>query len=336
MGISQNNIKFNRDQEGVHIHIPHSHFYIFVGIISLVLIVIASIFAYRYYLANYYDSSTNKKELQDLTPIQPPADIKKQLQEINTTEKKEEKKQQVIVTPPVASISAIIKVPVLMYHYVEYVQNKNDTTRISLNTTPYTLENEIQALIAAKYTFITMNELADVLDGKTNLPPNPIVMTFDDGYRDFATDAYPILKKYNTKATEYVISGFLNRPNHMLVSQVQQIANEGLVEIGAHTVDHAWLKGLSLKNASTEIFQSRIMLEELINKPVLSFAYPFGAFDDQSISLTKDSGFRTAVSTLPGVEASQANRFFLYRLRPGGRQGQYFITWLKAQTTTPL
>jgi len=222
-----------------------------------------------------------------------------------------------------------------MYHYVEYVANKNDKIRISLNTPPHILEEQIKTLISGGYNFMTNSELADVLDGKANLPSNPILLTFDDGYRDFYTDAYPILKKYNVKATEYVIAGFLDKPNHLLTTQLQEIARDGLIEIAAHTVHHVWLKGQTLKTVSDEVFQSREILEQIIHKPVVSFAYPFGAFDDQAIQVVKDAGFSSATSTLPGIDQDNVNRMFMFRLRPGGRTGKTLTTWLAQKKFGP-
>src|SRR5258708_6379398 len=222
-------IEIQRDEQSTNIHIQHKHLYLAIGIIVLFIAVGGGYFGYKYYLAHFYDSSTAKSELQDFNPPAPPSDIKKQIQQIEkqatvqpnnqiATSSSKINSATVSAIPLTGTISATLRVPIIMYHYVEYVQDKNDKLRIALDTTPYTLENEIQTLIAAGYNFITNNDLADALDGKTNLPANPILLTFDDGYRDFYTDAYPILKKYHVRATNYVIAGFLNRPNHLLTN----------------------------------------------------------------------------------------------------------------------
>lgn len=221
-----------------------------------------------------------------------------------------------------------LRVPILMFHYVEYVKDKGDTIRQSLDTTPYTFEEEIKTLVDAGYTFMTNSELADALDAKISLPPKPILLTFDDGYRDFYTDAYPVLKKYNVKATEYVITGFIGYPNNMTAEEIQEIATDGLVEIGAHTVDHANLKGMSEKRLVYEVEESKKTLEHLTGKPVVSFAYPYGAFDVPAIQEVAGAGFTSAVSTIPGADQLQIQRFFLYRLRSGGRTGKNLLSWL--------
>ena len=223
-----------------------------------------------------------------------------------------------------------LHVPILMYHYVEYVKDKGDTIRQSLALTPYTFEEEVKTLSEHGYTFMTNAELAEAFEGKTPLPRKPIVLTFDDGYRDFYTDVYPILKKYNAKATAYIISGFLDYPNNMHTWQLLEIANDGLVEIGAHTVNHAWLKGLAQKTVLYELMQSKKDIEALIARPVVSFAYPYGAFDVPSIQAVAQAGFTSAVSTVPGIDQPQTHRYFLYRLRPGGRTGEALISWLQS------
>ena len=75
----------------------------------------------------------------------------------------------------VASMSGSIKVPILMYHYIEYVQDKRDTIRQSLNVNPDIFELQLQALVGAKYNFMTARELGEVLDGKMKLPEKPIL-----------------------------------------------------------------------------------------------------------------------------------------------------------------
>ncbi len=268
----------------------------------------------------YSDSSLDGSEIAEEQETTIPSDV---LASIKT-----QKKVLGVSTDSTILMHTQIHVPILMYHYVEYVQDPKDTMRIKLNTTPYTLEQEIKTLTDAGYTFMTMAEVMDVMDRKTSLPSKPIVLTFDDGYRDFYTDAYPILKKHHIKATQYVISGFLDKPNHLLTSQLIEIANDGLIEIGAHTVHHVSLKGKSSATVTYEVDQSKKMLENIIHKPVISFAYPYGAFDLQAVNTVQTAGFNSATSTMPGINQPQENRYFLYRLRPGGRTGQYLLSWL--------
>lgn len=229
---------------------------------------------------------------------------------------------------PRASTSATFRVPILMYHYVEYVKDKKDTIRQSLDIEPHIFEEQLKTLIDAHYTFMTMSEVADVLDGNASLPEKPIVLTFDDGYRDFYTDVLPLLKKYKVKAVAYVVPGFFDTPNYLLTTQVKEIAQVPFIELGAHTMHHVYLKDMSPIFAEREIAQSKYKLEDLLHKPVVSFAYPYGAFDNSAIDLAKKAEFRTAVSTIGGITASDNNRYFLFRMRPGYKTGQTLINYL--------
>jgi peptidoglycan/xylan/chitin deacetylase (PgdA/CDA1 family) len=213
------------------------------------------------------------------------------------------------------------RVPILMYHYVEYVKDQGDTIRKSLNLEPHVFDLEIKTLKEAGYSFITLSDLAEALDNKRSLPSKSIVLTFDDGYRDFYTDVYPILKKYQVKAVVFVIPNFIDRPDNLTGPMISEISKSGLVEIGAHTMNHSYLSGLPLERMRYEVEQSREYLEKAFNIKVTSFAYPYGAFDNASIDMVKKSGFTAAVSTIPGVFAQDINRLFLYRVRPGGRIG---------------
>ncbi len=220
-------------------------------------------------------------------------------------------------------------IPILMYHYVEHVKDTGDKIRISLNTVPEVLDGQIQTLIKAGYNFITASDLADILDGIKNPPSKPVMLTFDDGYRDFYTDAFPIIKKYKVRAVNYVISGFMNKPNNLTVDQLKEIAKSGLVEIGVHTVNHLALKGISATQLAKEVGYSKVQLEELLQFPVTAFAYPYGSFDINAIQAVKQAGFRTAVSTIAGTSVNNSVRFLAYRLRPGGRTGQSLLNLIE-------
>lgn len=234
-----------------------------------------------------------------------------------------------------ASPSATFRVPVLMYHYVEYVQDKRDTIRQKLNITPYTFEQEVLTLKNAGYIFMTAKDLGDFLDGKTAMPPKPVILTFDDGHRDFYTDVLPVLKKYNIKATAYIIAGFTGGTDFMTQQQIQDIISSGLVDVGAHTIHHISLKGKKASLVANEIEGSKQMLEQTYNIKVVSFAYPNGAFDQQAIDIVKNAGFSTSVSTIPGEDINQANRFFIFRLRPGVRTGQDLLNYLERGNIHP-
>lgn len=234
-----------------------------------------------------------------------------------------------------SSSSATFRVPILLYHYVEYVKDKSDTTRESLNIEPKVFEAQVKTLRDGGFTFMTAKELGDVLVGRATLPKKPVVLTIDDGHWDVATDILPILKKYQAKATAYLIPGLLGEPDFMTREQVKEVIASRLVEIGAHTLHHVGLADKLLPIVKDEVVGSKNMLEKAYNIRVYSFAYPNGAFDEQAIRVVQAAGFTTAVSTIPGIEESYGNRYFLYRIRPGQRTGEELLTYLEQDTFWP-
>lgn len=222
-----------------------------------------------------------------------------------------------------------LHVPIFMYHYVEYVKDEGDTIRKSLNITPYTFDMEVKTLKDARYVFITTKDLADALDDKITLSPKSVILTFDDGYRDFYTDVFPILKKYQVRAVVYIVPNFLNELNNLTPWMLLEITRSGLVEIGAHTMNHTYLRDLPLQRVKYEVEQSKKYLERNLGIKVVSFAYPYGAFDNAVIDVVKKAGFRSAVTEISGSFAMDTNRFSLYRIRPGGRVGQALLDLLE-------
>lgn len=227
---------------------------------------------------------------------------------------------------------ATFRIPILLYHYVEYVKDKGDTIRQSLNINPYIFEKQIQTLKDAGYTFITAGDLGKVIDAEASLPRKPVIITFDDGYDDFYTDVLPLLKKYNVKATAYIVAGVIGRLNYMSKDEIQKVQESGLVEIGAHSMYHRYLKGISYNEAKFEIEQSKTNLEHEFGVKVISFAYPYGAFDKQTVKLVEDAGFKTSASTVPGVDVSSLNRYFMFRIRPGARIGIELLQYLEGNS----
>jgi peptidoglycan/xylan/chitin deacetylase (PgdA/CDA1 family) len=284
--------------------------YQITGVIILILLAIALCF-FLYHRMHRPSKNTDSPELTKL-----PKDFKEQLSQT-------------------ASAEAKLRIPVLMYHYIEYVQDKGDKLRQSLDVNPDIFNKQLETLQDAGYTFLFMSDVADIMDGKAPMPEKPIVLTFDDGYRDFYTGALPIIKKHNVKTTAYIVPGFINGTNSMFNYQVIEATQSGLVEIGAHTVHHLYLKGQPLKNATKEIQNSKTMLENMYHVPVTTFAYPYGAFDQQAVDIVKQTGFRTAVSTIPGIEVSNTNKFLIFRLRPGVKIGQQLLELLEQTTFKP-
>jgi peptidoglycan/xylan/chitin deacetylase (PgdA/CDA1 family) len=204
-----------------------------------------------------------------------------------------------------------------MYHYVENVLDVGDTTRLKLDTNPAVLANQLEELKKAGYQSYFVEDIPDFIDGKRTLVDKGIVLTFDDGYEDFYTNAFPVLKKYGFKSTLYVISNFVGRKGFLNQTELKDIASSGIVEIGDHTLTHPDLRHISRAKATKEIVQSKADLEKLLNIKIHTFAYPGGGLNSDVVDIVKTASFDAAVSTKPGVYLSDDNMFTLPRIRPG-------------------
>lgn len=124
---------------------------------------------------------------------------------------------------------------------------------------------------------------------------------------------------------EHHNSGELMREAKLNDAQVKQLADSGLIEIGSHTLTHANLNKLSDADCLRELTDSKQQLEQLICKPVTSFAYPFGIYSDRDVKLVKQSGYSNAVTTVEGIEGEQPDFFQLQRIKISGKDSLFAV-----------
>jgi peptidoglycan/xylan/chitin deacetylase (PgdA/CDA1 family) len=209
------------------------------------------------------------------------------------------------------------RIPIIMYHYVEYVKDPLDTIRKSLDINPFVFEKELEALNQNHYQTLFVKELPKILSGEMSYSSKSAVLTFDDGYEDFYTDVLPLLKEYQIKATVYIVYNFIGQKGFLNEKEIKEIIDSKLVEIGSHTLDHLYLKKLSQSVITEQVVDSKKMLEDKFNIKVETFAYPYGAFNQDTADLVRSAGYTTAVAVMSGIKQSEKNLFYLYRIRAG-------------------
>jgi peptidoglycan/xylan/chitin deacetylase (PgdA/CDA1 family) len=208
-------------------------------------------------------------------------------------------------------------VPILMYHYIRDNPDASDRLGFDLSVTPADFAHQMDWLAANGYHPVDFDDLRGYLLSGGGLPDRPVVLTFDDGYRDMYTAAYPVLRAHGFKAVAYVVSGFVNSPVSVTTEQVLEMDANG-IQIGAHTVSHADLTRLSGANLWHEVYDSKAALEALLGHRVLDFCYPAGRFNDAVVRAVEAAGFATATTTQPGLLHSAADRFLWPRVRISG------------------
>jgi len=199
-------------------------------------------------------------------------------------------------------------VPVLNYHQI----NNEDHNALTLSASEF--EAQMNYLYREGYNTISPDQLADYLQNGQNLPPNPVLITFDDGYADNYRVAYPILQKYHFTATIFLITDFVNNYGKYLTwNQIQEMSDNGL-SFEDHTLSHISLPKASDEEISNQLLKSKEALESQIGKKVEYLAYPGGEYDQRVIQLTKNMGYRAAFTVNFGRDRVNSTMYTLNRI----------------------
>jgi len=199
------------------------------------------------------------------------------------------------------------KVVVLNYHKV-------DDMNISLSVSPADFDKQMAYLEENNYHTITPGQLYDSLENNAALPENPVLITFDDGYRDNYKNAYPILKKYGFKATIFVITGFMDvQPNYITWEQAKELDANG-ISIESHTVQHKSMTEISNEQLWTELTESKKMIDARLGKDTKFIAYPTGTYNLHIAQMVKDAGYQGAFTIKYGNVDRASNLYALERV----------------------
>mgnify|MGYP001307773922 FL=1 len=185
------------------------------------------------------------------------------------------------------------RVPVLMYHKIGPVENENSPNAyLSVKTEQF--EEQIKYLSEQGYTFLFPDErhYADQCE-------KPVIITMDDGYMDNYTNAYPILKKYNAKATIYMIGSYVHKESYLTKNLLKEMAASGLVNIGSHTMSHGDLSQMNEQQLAYEMKESKAFLENIVQQPVTDLSYPYGNLTDTVVNKARQY-YWTAVTVNQG------------------------------------
>ncbi len=203
-----------------------------------------------------------------------------------------------------------------MYHHVEdYTQAKTEGHgSLTVNTVDF--KSQMQDLVKRGFTTISMSDLISFFDQSKSLPAKSILLTFDDGYKDFGTDAYPILRDLNLKATIFTPTGLMNNPDYLSWATLMNIASDRNILFANHTWSHHSVA------ASKEVVEKEISLadgqlkEKNLNIPKV-FAYPYGNPAFGAEKYLSSLNYKLAFTTRSGTTLCKGQRFELPRVRVG-------------------
>lgn len=241
-------------------------------------------------------------------------------------------------TAVLADYRDYVKVPVIMYHAVGY---SNDPYTI----TPESFESHLVAILENGFTPISFQELTEYVDYDRNLPDKPMVITFDDGYTDNYSEAFPLLKKHNCKATIFAIGSSVGKSTyketenpinpHFDYNMAREMNLSKLISIQSHTHDMHQAKHYEqsenvrenvmpfegedftdyIRAVREDLITSKTFLEGQIGAPVTALAYPNGRYNAYTEAIARSLGFRVTVSTTIGTNyIRKYDQNSLYRL----------------------
>lgn len=247
------------------------------------------------------------------------------------------------ILPPLTPVSRSLPVPILMYHYISDVppNDPNPRLRRGLSVSPQLFNQQLDYLKQRGFHSVTLNQLMNALYYGVSLPDKPIVLTFDDGYLDGYTAAYPALKAHGFSGVFYIITGKVGWQGQMSWNQLREMLANGM-QMGSHTVHHVdmgmtYRASVNLANQEVQVSQKE--MQDQLGISIQHFCYPNGGpfkgyditLQQNVVALLADHGYVDA-TTDPGptgVMQSSLAPFVLLRLRVDGRSSlQEFINSL--------
>lgn len=201
------------------------------------------------------------------------------------------------------------KESVLLYHSISGMNSKQDSFKLNISTELFKKQMAYLAGLRQKREFL---------------------VTFDDGFENFFTNAYPVLLRYNIKSIVFITVDFIDKkislsdfcPTDIEIKplsweQIKEISNNG-IEIGSHSLSHPNLLVVDSKTAKSEIAGSKKITEEMISKKVKYFAYPHGSKQSYNTTIkkiVKESGYEKAYTNILGFNTKDTDPYDLRRIR---------------------
>lgn len=219
-------------------------------------------------------------------------------------------------------------IPVLMYHMVADIKD-NDAV-----IDPKLFKEQMTLLKEKGFHPISMEQLYDYIKDGKPVPEKPVVINFDDGYKDTYTVVYPIMKELNFPFTVYVNPGDVG--TRLTWSEIKEM-HEGGVTIGNHGYDHVPMDELTIAKQKDNIVKAQHALKEQLGIDNPWFCYPYGARTSETETLVKELGLKGAVTMNPGWAHRNSNLYALPRIWIGNAVTlKYFEERITTETYTDL
>ncbi len=209
------------------------------------------------------------------------------------------------------SVKGYQMIPILTYHH--FSNKCSNTLCMPIDE----FSKQMAFLKKEGYRTVTMKQVLKFINYQEPLPQKAVAITIDDGYRSIYDLGYPILKRYNFRATLFIYTDFIgNSPNALTWEQLRQLGEAGF-EVEAHTVSHADLtrkrKGENeaayLQRVRMELRTPRKLIYQYLRQKPIWLAYPYGRLNDLVITMAQEEGYRGGVTVTRGSTPSFADPF---------------------------
>ncbi len=216
------------------------------------------------------------------------------------------------------------RLPILMYHGI---RERLDGRRpyYETSTTPAVFARHMQFLKDEGYQALDLSKAVSKLSAGESFGKQ-VVITFDDGYRDFYTHAFPVLQRHNFRAALFLPSARIGNQRiclggneYLTWAEVRDLNAHGIA-IASHTVTHPELRNLSDHEIDREVGESKQTIEDKLGAAVVSFAYPYAfpegnrLFSSRLAAMLEKHGYENGVTTILGTARARSPRYFLPRL----------------------
>lgn len=231
-----------------------------------------------------------------------------------------------VISPFLRLASKRQSIPILMYHSIAHEDESGRHAYFRTSTSPGAFAAQIEHLHRNGYKTCSPSAVIQLLQDRIADISKIVAITFDDGFRNFYENAFPVLNKFGFGATVYLPTAYIgettlqfNQHDCLTWSEVRELQKHG-IDFGSHTVTHPYLRSISKEALKRELVDSKRAIEENTGSAVESFAYPYGfpqgdmEFKDTLRAALCDAGYRNGVCTIVGSANGASDQFFLERL----------------------
>ena len=208
-----------------------------------------------------------------------------------------------------------IRMPVLMYHHIQGLNEAKEKSQTSITVTPEYFRIQMQYLKDKGYIVVSASDLVAFFDHAVVPSAKPILITFDDAYEDFYGNAYPVLKEFGYKAVVFVPTGLTDNPGYLSWDQINEMNSSG-ISFANHTWSHKNV-AVSQEVLEREISTADLQLSERGLNTSKIFSYPYGLDNQRAISFLEKLNYKLAFTTRYGSIQCIKQRLDLPRVRIG-------------------